>query len=147
MPTNNWILDDMINNYQKYPSKNVTFKKESFALNVAYTISLCKGIPSAFFSLNVPEDHRIAHIREDTLSHERISLRGKMTYVDNSNELTISDFRTKTKKVVGEKGIKIVLIDCGHIKEYYTSIIDDSEFSQTINDLATELSIVIIGLI
>jgi hypothetical protein len=147
MPTGNWILDDMIKNYQKWSSNNATFLKESFALNVAYTVSLSKGIPSAYFSLNVPDEHWIAHIKEDTLSHEKISLRGRMTYVDNSDELTISDFRTQTKKVVGEKGIKIVVIDCGHLKEYNTGIIDDSELSQTINDLATELSIVIIGLI
>ena len=107
--------------------------KTAFALNVARNAAVDYNIPVAYFSLGLVTDRitRRLVISESGLSGEKIGGSVKMEpfeweqleytlkrlskaplYLDDTPDLTTSQFAAKAKRLVKEKGVGLVIVDC-----------------------------------
>ena len=105
--------------------------KTSFALSIAKNVAVDYGVPIGFFSLemnnvqlvnrlisNVCEvsGRKILNGQLDPSDWERLDKRiGRLTdapiYVDDTPGLSVFELRTKARRLVREKGVKIIMID------------------------------------
>ena len=135
IPTGYTGLDDMTSGWQ--PSDLVIIAgrpamgKTSFALSIAKNVAVDYHIPIGFFSLemnnvqlvnrlisNVCEisGHKILNGQLDNTEWERLDrklrdLTGAPIYVDDTPGLSVFELRTKARRLVREKGVKLLMID------------------------------------
>ena len=107
--------------------------KTAFALNVARNAAVDYDIPVAYFSLGLVTDRitRRLVISESGLSRDKIGGSVKMEpfeweqveytlkrlsraplYLDDTPDLTTSQFAAKAKRLVMDKGVRLVIVDC-----------------------------------
>ena len=145
--------------------------KTSFALSLAKNIAVDNGIPIAFFSLemnNVQLVNRlISNVCEipgnkmlngqlsddewDRLDKKVGLLESAPLYIDDTPGLSIFELRTKARRLVREKGVKIIMIDYLQLMNangmrFGSRQEEVSKISQSLKGLAKELDIPILAL-
>ena len=145
--------------------------KTSFALSLAKNIAVDYHVPIAFFSLemnNVQLVNRlISNVCEipgnkmlngqltpdewDRLDKRIGNLQGAPLYIDDTPGLSIFELRTKARRLVKEKGVKILMIDYLQLMnangmKFGSRQEEVSKISQSLKGLAKELDIPILAL-
>ena len=145
--------------------------KTSFALSIAKNVAVDYGIPIGFFSLemnnvqlvnrlisNVCEvsGRKILNGQLDPSDWERLDKRiGRLTdapiYVDDTPGLSVFELRTKARRLVREKGVKIIMIDYLQLMnangmKFGSRQEEVSTISRSLKGLAKELNIPVLAL-
>ena len=175
IPTGYGKLDDMTSGWQKSDLVIIAGRpamgKTSFALSLAKNIAVDYREPIAFFSLemnNVQLVNRlISNVCEITGNKilngqlspdewERLDknirrLMGAPIYIDDTPGLSIFELRTKARRLVREKGVKIIMIDYLQLMNangmrFGNRQEEVSTISRSLKGLAKELDIPILAL-
>ena len=145
--------------------------KPSFALSIAKNVAVDYGVPIGFFSLemnnvqlvnrlisNVCEvsGRKILNGQLDPSDWERLDKRiGRLTdapiYVDDTPGLSVFELRTKARRLVREKGVKIIMIDYLQLMnangmKFGSRQEEVSTISRSLKGLAKELDIPVLAL-
>ena len=145
--------------------------KTSFALSIAKNVAVDYGVPIGFFSLemnnvqlvnrlisNVCEvsGRKILNGQLDPSDWERLDKRiGRLTdapiYVDDTPDLSVFELRTKARRLVREKGVKIIMIDYLQLMnangmKFGSRQEEVSTISRSLKGLAKELDIPVLAL-
>ena len=147
--------------------------KSAIALNMARAAAVDHGIPAAYFTLEMADielaDRMIAGVsglpsdklkgRSKMKQEDWVQLEGALTkvsgaplYIDETSALTITEFTSKLKRMVHEKGIGIAFVDylqlmqasSGSNAQYREQVI--SEVSRQLKATAKELHIPIVAM-
>ena len=175
IPTGFTDLDDITSGWQ--PSDLIILAgrpamgKTSFALSLAKNIAVDYRNPIAFFSLEMNNvqlvnrlisntceisGHKILNGQLNPAEWERLDknlrkLTGAPIYVDDTPGLSVFELRTKARRLVREKGIKIIMIDYLQLMNaagmrFNNRQEEVSTISRSLKGLAKELDIPIIAL-
>jgi len=145
--------------------------KTSFALTAAKKIALDQNIPTAFFSFEMPAVQLTKRlfsivceipgksILRGNLSQSEWDRVDKMIplfleaplYIDDSRDLTIGSFRAKAKRLVKEKGVKIIFVDYlqlmhSGVQHYGSRQEEVADIAEKLKTIATDLQIPIVAL-
>lgn len=145
--------------------------KTSFALTTIKKIAVIQKIPTAFFSLEMSAVQLtkrlisdVASVPGQTILHGQLScdewdrLDKSLTplidaplYIDDTPGLTIGEFRAKAKRLVKEKGVKIIFVDYLQMmhygaKNFSTRQEEVSNICESLKNIAKELNVPIIAL-
>lgn len=175
IPTGYQGMDDMTSGWQ--PSDLVIIAgrpamgKTSFALSIAKNVAVDYHIPIGFFSLemnnvqlvnrlisNVCEisGKKILNGQLDPSEWERLDkklrdLTGAPIYVDDTPGLSVFELRTKARRLVREKGVKLLMIDYLQLMnangmKFGSRQEEVSTISRSLKGLAKELNIPVLAL-
>lgn len=168
-------LDDMTSGWQKSDLVIIAGRpamgKTSFALSIAKNIAVDYQTPIAFFSLEMNNeqlvDRLISNVCEiegkkimngqlardewERLDKNLSRLTGAPIYIDDTPGLSIFELRTKARRLVREKGVKIIMIDYLQLMNangmrFGNRQEEVSTISRSLKGLAKELDIPIIAL-
>ena len=145
--------------------------KTSFALSIAKNAAVDYNVPVGFFSLemnnvqlinrlisNVCEisGHKILNGQLDPSDWEKLDKRiGRLTeapiYVDDTPGLSVFELRTKARRLVREKGVKLIMIDYLQLMnangmKFGSRQEEVSTISRSLKGLAKELNIPVLAL-
>lgn len=145
--------------------------KTSFALSIAKNVAVDYNIPIGFFSLemnnvqlvnrlisNVCEitGHKILTGQLDPSEWQRLDakikdLQGAPIYLDDTPGLSVFELRTKARRLVREKGVKLIMIDYLQLMnangmKFGSRQEEVSTISRSLKGLAKELNIPILAL-
>ena len=145
--------------------------KTSFALTAAKKIALDYNIPTAFFSLEMPAVQLTKRLFSMVCEIPGKSiLRGNLSqsewdrldktiplfleaplYIDDSRDLTIGSFRARAKRLVKEKGVKIIFVDYlqlmhSGVQHYGSRQEEVADIAEKLKTIATDLQIPIVAL-
>lgn len=145
--------------------------KTAFALSLAKNIAIDYNIPVAFFSLEM--DHvqlalrlisNVCEIPGKSLQTGRLTrdewdryekrlslLLDAPMYIDDTPGLSVGAFRSKARKLVREKGVKVIFVDYLQLmhytgKRFNTRQEEVSEISRSLKGIAKELNVPIVAL-
>ena len=175
IPTGYQGMDDMTSGWQ--PSDLVIIAgrpamgKTSFALSIAKNVAVDYHIPIGFFSLemnnvqlvnrlisNVCEisGKKILNGQLDQAEWERLdsklrNLTGAPIYIDDTPGLSVFELRTKARRLVREKGVKLLMIDYLQLMnangmKFGSRQEEVSTISRSLKGLAKELNIPVLAL-
>lgn len=175
IPTGYDKLDDMTAGWQ--PSDLIIIAgrpamgKTSFALSLTKNIAVDHKIPVAFFSLEMSnvqlvnrlisnvceiEGKKILNGQLDDEQWKRLDrnirqLEGSPIYVDDTPGMNIFELRTKARRLVREKGVKVIMVDYLQLMNasgvrFGNRQEEVSTISRSLKGLAKELDIPIIAL-
>ena len=175
IPTGYTMLDDITAGWQ--PSDLIIIAgrpamgKTAFALSLTKNIAVDNGIPVAFFSLemnnvqlvnrlisNVCEidGKKILNGQLDNEEWKRVDryvhkLENSPIYIDDTPGMSIFELRTKSRRLVREKGVKVIMIDYLQLMNangarFSSRQEEVSTISRSLKGLAKELDIPIIAL-
>ena len=164
--TDGWQLSDLI-----IIAGRPAMGKTSFALCLLKNAAIDSRIPSAFFSLEMSRvqlaDRLVSNaaniegskINKGQLSEIELSKYDKtvgslyeaQVYIDDTPGLSILELRTKARRLVREKGVRLIIIDYlqlmnGKEGRYSSREQEVSTISRSLKGLAKELNIPIIAL-
>lgn len=144
--------------------------KSTLCMNIAEHISIKKGLPVLFFSLEMPRESLIertisnlseinfTHIRSGNITEEdciKISdimpnVDAADLFIDDRSSVSVSEMRSECRRIKREHGLALVVVDYlqlmkvpGH-KENRTNEI--SEISRSLKSLARDLNIPVLAL-
>lgn len=145
--------------------------KTSFALSLAKNIAVDYNLPIAFFSLEMSNVQLVNRLISNVCSisgskmlngqlsndeWERLdnnirNLQGAPVYIDDTPGLSIFELRTKARRLVREKGVRIIMIDYLQLMNangmrFGSRQEEVSKISQSLKGLAKELDIPILAL-
>jgi replicative DNA helicase len=175
VPTGYNKLDDITSGWQASDLVIIAGRpamgKTSFALSLAKNIAADYGVPTAFFSLemsNVQLVNRLisnvceiqgSRIQSGQLQQDELErldkqinrLMGAPLYIDDTPGLSIFELRTKARRLVREKGVKIIMIDYLQLMNangmrFSSRQEEVSTISRSLKGLAKELNIPILAL-
>lgn len=173
--TGYYRLDDLTSGWQNSDLVIIAGRpamgKTAFALSMAKNIASDQKIPMAFFSLemsgvqltnrlisNVCEitGKKILNGQLDELEWDRFdkrinNLMGAPLYIDDTPGLSVFELRTKARRLVREKGVKLIMIDYLQLMNasgmrYNNRQEEVSTISRSLKGLAKELNIPILAL-
>ena len=168
------VLDDVTAGYQDTDliiiAARPAMGKTSFALSCAKVIAIDHHIPTAFFSLEMSAvqltNRMISNVCKisgkhilsgqldrgewDQLDKSMNLMIDAPLYIDETPALRVNDFRVRAKRLVREKGVKIIFIDYLQLMHadgrFATREQEVSEISKSLKKTAKELNIPIIAL-
>ena len=175
IPTGYQGLDDMTSGWQASDLVIIAGRpamgKTSFALSVAKNVAVDYGVPIGFFSLemnNVQLVNRlISNVCEisgkkilngqlepsewEQLDKRLAKLTGAPIYVDDTPGLSVFELRTKARRLVREKGVKIIMIDYLQLMnangmKFGSRQEEVATISRSLKGLAKELNIPVLAL-
>ena len=175
IPTGYTGMDEMTSGWQASDLVIIAGRpamgKTSFALSIAKNVSVDYGVPVGFFSLemnnvqlvnrlisNVCEisGHKILNGQLEPSDWEKLDKRiGKLTeapiYVDDTPGLSVFELRTKARRLVREKGVKLIMIDYLQLMnangmKFGSRQEEVSTISRSLKGLAKELNIPVLAL-
>ncbi|MBQ7423277.1 MAG: replicative DNA helicase [Prevotella sp.] len=145
--------------------------KTAFALSLAKNIAVDQKIPTAFFSLEMSNVQLVNRLLSNVceISGKKIlngqlddeewkrldrnlhSLMGSPLYVDDTPGMGIFELRTKARRLVREKGVKVIMIDYLQLMNangtrFGSRQEEVSTISRSLKGLAKELNIPILAL-
>ncbi|MCH4147523.1 MAG: replicative DNA helicase [Prevotella sp.] len=145
--------------------------KTSFALSIAKNIAINDRIPTAFFSLEMNNVQLVNRLISNTceipgnkilngqltpdewerLDKNLSKLTGAPIYIDDTPALSVFELRTKARRLVREKGVKIIMIDYLQLMNASGTHFGNrqeevSTISRSLKGLAKELNIPILAL-
>lgn len=143
--------------------------KTSFALNIAQYVAVVAGLPVGFFSLEMSQEELVDRLlvgqadidawklktgRLDEKDFDRLSLAmGELAeaplFIDDTPGISISEMRTKARRLQIEHGLKLLIVDylqliVGRNLENRVQVV--SEISQQLKNLARELKIPVLAI-
>ena len=168
-------LDDMTSGWQKSDliiiAGRPAMGKTSFALSIAKNIAVDFKTPVAFFSLEMNNvqlvDRLISNVCEiegkkimngqlardewERLDKNLSRLTGAPLYIDDTPGMSIFELRTKARRLVREKGVKVIMIDYLQLMNANGARFGNrqeevSTISRSLKGLAKELDIPMIAL-
>jgi len=168
-------LDDITSGWQKSDLVIIAGRpamgKTSFALSIAKNIAVDYKIPVAFFSLEMNNvqlvDRLISNVCEiegkkimngqlardewERLDKNLSRLTGAPLFVDDTPGMSIFELRTKARRLVREKGVKVIMIDYLQLMNANGARFGNrqeevSTISRSLKGLAKELDIPMIAL-
>ena len=165
--TNGWQASDLI-----ILAARPSVGKTAFALNIARNAAVDSQMPVAFFSLEMPAiqlakrlmttesglpaDKIKGGVKLEPREWEQLEYRLKALskaplYVDDTPSLPIMEFRTKVKRLVKSKGVRLVIVDYLQLMQGPAELRGMREqevafISRTLKATAKELNIPIIAL-
>lgn len=175
IPTGFAGLDDMTSGWQASDLVIIAGRpamgKTSFALSIAKNVAVDYHVPTAFFSLemnnvqlvnrlisNVCEvsGHKILTGQLDDEDWKRLdvkirALTGAPIYIDDTPGLSIFELRTKARRLVREKGVKLIMIDYLQLMnangmKFGSRQEEVSTISRSLKGLAKELNVPVLAL-
>lgn len=175
VPTGYTKLDDMTAGWQKSDLVIIAGRpamgKTSFALSLAKNIAVDYQMPIAFFSLEMSDEQlanrlmsniceisgkkiqngQLSNDEWDRLDKNIRKLMGAPIYIDDTAGLSIFELRTKARRLVREKGVKIIMIDYLQLMNangmrFGNRQEEVSTISRSLKGLAKELNIPILAL-
>ena len=143
--------------------------KTSFALNIAQHAAVVEGIPVGIFSLEMSQEELVDRLLVaqadidawklktgrldekdfDRLSHAMGQLAEAPLYIDDTPGLSISEMRTKARRLQAEHGLKLLVVDYLQLmrgRSVDNRVQEVSEISQSLKNLARELKIPVFAL-
>lgn len=175
VPTGYTKLDEKTSGWQKSDLVIIAGRpamgKTSFALSLAKNIAVDYQTPIAFFSLEMSNVQLVNRLISNVCSisgskmlngqlsddeWERLDkdirkLQGSPIYIDDTPGLSIFELRTKARRLVREKGVKIIMIDYLQLMNangmrFGSRQEEVAKISQSLKGLAKELDIPILAL-
>ena len=175
VPTGYTRLDEITSGWQRSDliilAGRPAMGKTSFALSLAKNMAVDNGTPVAFFSLEMNNVQLVNRLMSNTFEIEGSKiLNGRLDndewsrmdknidklshapiYLDDTPGLSIFELRTKAKRLVREKGVKIIMIDYLQLMtatgaKFGNRQEEVSTISRSLKGLAKELDIPIIAL-
>lgn len=143
--------------------------KTSFTLNIAQHVAVNSGLPVGFFSLEMSIEELIDRLlvgqadidawklktgKLDDKDYQKLSLAmGQLAeaplYIDDTPGITISEMRTKARRLQMEHGLKLIIVDylqLMHGRNLDNRVQEVSEISQSLKNLARELKIPVLAI-
>ncbi|MBI2593197.1 replicative DNA helicase [Candidatus Daviesbacteria bacterium] len=143
--------------------------KTSFALNIAQHAAVVGGIPVGIFSLEMSQEELVDRLLVgqadidawklktgrldekdfDRLSHAMGQLAEAPLFIDDTPGLSISEMRTKARRLQAEHGLKMLVVDYLQLmrgRNLENRVQEVSEISQSLKNLARELKIPVFAL-
>ena len=175
IPTGYVGLDDMTSGWQASDLVIIAGRpamgKTSFALSIAKNVAVDYNIPIGFFSLEMDNvqlvNRLISNVCEisgkkilngqlDASEWERLdnklrNLTGAPIYIDDTPGLSVFELRTKARRLVREKGVKMIMIDYLQLMnangmKFGSRQEEVSTISRSLKGLAKELRIPVLAL-
>ncbi len=138
--------------------------KTSFVLNVAQHVAVNAGLPVGIFSLEMSQEElvdrllvaqadidafslktgRLSDKDFDRLSHAMGQLAEAPLFIDDTPGASISEIRTKARRLQAEHGLKMIVVDylqLIHGRNIENRVQEVTEISQSLKNLARELKI------
>lgn len=173
VPTGLKRLDAQINGWQKSDLVILAGRpgsgKSTAAMNFAVS-AILKGFPTAFFSLEMSKEQLVGRLlsivtefnsqdiimkRLNENQIKELMVRSKVLdklplFIDESASLSTFEFKSKARKLVQEKGIKLIIVDYLQLMSSENSKTSReqqiSEISRTLKLIAKELNVPVIAL-
>lgn len=143
--------------------------KTSFALNVAQHVAVNEGLPVGIFSLEMSQEELVDRLLVgqadidawklktgklddkdyDRLSHAMGQLAEAPLFIDDTPGISISEIRTKARRLQSEHGLKLVVVDYLQLirgRNLENRVQEVSEISQGLKNLARELKVPVFAL-
>lgn len=143
--------------------------KTSFALNIAQNVAVNSGLPIGFFSLEMSQEELVDRLlvsqadidawklkigKLGDSDFERLSLAmGELAeaplYIDDTPGATISEIRTKARRLQMEHGLRMVVVDylqLIHGRNLENRVQEVTEISQQLKNLARELKVPVLAI-
>lgn len=143
--------------------------KTSFALNVAQYVAVVAGLPVGIFSLEMSQEELVDRLlvaqadidawklktgRLDEKDFDRLSqamgeLAEAQLFIDDTPGITLSEMRTKARRLQIEYGLKLLIVDylqLVHGRNLENRVQEVSEISQGLKNLARELKIPVLAI-
>lgn len=143
--------------------------KTSFALNIMQHAAVVAGLPVGIFSLEMSQEELVDRLLVaqadidawklktgrldekdfDRLSHAMGQLAEAPIFIDDTPGLSISEVRTKARRLQAEHGLKMLVVDYLQLMHGRTTdnrVQEVSEISQSLKNLARELKIPVFAL-
>ncbi len=145
--------------------------KTGFALNIAQYVAVKAGLPIGFFSLEMSKEELVDRLlvaqadidawklktgrfSENDKDWEKLSLAmGELAeapiYIDDTPGLSISEMRTKARRLQMEHGLKMIVVDylqLMHGRTMDNRVQEVSEISQSLKNLARELKVPVLAI-
>ncbi len=143
--------------------------KTSFALNIAQHVSVNANLPVGIFSLEMSQEELVDRLLVaqadidawrlktgklddhdfDKLSHAMGQLAEAQLYIDDTPGSSLSEIRTKARRLQMEHGLKLLVVDylqLIHSRNLENRVQEVSEISQGLKNLARELKIPVLAL-
>ena len=142
--------------------------KTAFLLNIARHVAVEEKLPTVIFSLEMSKEELVdrllvrqglidawklktGQLSDDdftSLSEAMGILAEAPLYIDDTPGLTVTELRTKARRLQSDKGIKFVVVDylqLIHVYTLYNRVQEVSEISQGLKNLARELKLPVIA--
>ncbi len=143
--------------------------KTSMALNIAQHVAVSAGLPVGIFSLEMSQEELVDRLlvgqadidawklktgRLDEKDFDRLSLAmGELAeaplFIDDTPGITISEMRTKARRLQVEHGLKFLIVDYLQLvkgRNLENRVQEVSEISQNLKNLARELKIPVLAI-
>ncbi|MDP3758386.1 MAG: replicative DNA helicase [Candidatus Daviesbacteria bacterium] len=143
--------------------------KTSMALNIAQYVAVSAGMPVGIFSLEMSQEELVDRLlvgqadidawklktgRLDEKDFDKLSLAmGELAeapiFIDDTPGITISEMRTKARRLQIEHGLKLLIVDYLQLvkgRNLENRVQEVSEISQNLKNLARELKIPILAI-
>ncbi len=143
--------------------------KTSFALNVAQNVAVNANLPVGIFSLEMSQEELVDRLLVsqadidawklktgrlddkdfDRLSHAMGQLAEAPLFIDDTPGASISEIRTKARRLQAEHGLKLIVVDylqLVHGRSLDNRVQEVSEISQGLKNLARELKVPVFAL-
>ena len=143
--------------------------KTSMALNIAQYVAVVAGLPVGVFSLEMSQEELVDRLlvgqadidawklktgRLDEKDFDRLSLAmGELAeaplFIDDTPGATISEMRTKARRLQVEHGLKLLIVDYLQLirgRNLENRVQEVSEISQNLKNLARELKIPVLAI-
>ncbi len=142
--------------------------KSAFALNIARHVAVEKQLPVCIFSLEMSKEElvdrllvrqglidswklktgRLSETDFAALSEAMGVLAEAPLYIDDTPGLTVTELRTKARRMLSERDIRLILVDYLQLMHGYTKdnrVQEVSEISQGLKNLARELKVPVLA--
>lgn len=143
--------------------------KTSLALNIAQYVAVSAGLPVGIFSLEMSQEELVDRLlvgqadidawklktgRLDEKDFDRLSLAmGELAeaplFIDDTPGISISEIRTKARRLQMEHGLKFIIVDylqLVHGRNVENRVQEVSEISQSLKNLARELKVPVLAI-
>ena len=143
--------------------------KTSMALNIAQHVGAISGLPVGIFSLEMSQEELVDRLlvgqadidawklktgRLDEKDFDKLSLAmGQLAeapiYIDDTPGISISEIRTKARRLQIEHGLKLLIVDylqLIHGRNLENRVQEVSEISQSLKNIARELKIPVLAI-
>jgi len=143
--------------------------KTSFALNIAQHVAVNANMPVGIFSLEMSQEELVDRLLVgqadidawrlktgklddkdyDRLSHAMGQLAEAPLFIDDTPGISISEMRTKARRLQAEHGLKLLIVDYLQLvkgRNLENRVQEVSEISQSLKNLARELKIPVFAL-
>lgn len=142
--------------------------KTSFVLNVAQNVAVAENLPVGIFSLEMSQEELVDRLLVsqadidawklktgrlddkdfDRLSHAMGQLAEAPLFIDDTPGISISEMRTKARRLQSEHGLKLIIVDylqLVHGRNLENRVQEVSEISQNLKNLARELKVPVLA--